>query len=358
MKNVVMLLTGICMTFMVATNVSAAEKKRIRLAVLDFTPNNTTKEYALSVRNKMEVALFQTKAFKLVERREINSILREHGLQMTGVTDTSSALEVGRLLAAEYIAVGSVDRTSGYTVTLKIIKVERGSVKFAHAENAQTDNDIQDAVNSIAELAAKSIAGVTVELPKKRKKNDDSSLADKKKKSGKSILAFRESKKEHLITEFAIGLPMGTMKDLVHMGYGGAIAFQYRDGIVLGIEGTVIKFRSKASQKGYYLTMPVCATVGFNLIIGELFSLVPYVSGGGAWNWSKNLGRYPYINYPKKGQKNELNGFVKPGLLCEIHPGSLLKITLGAYYGMIFNDKKHTVKKGYTAIHAGLGFRY
>lgn len=314
-----------------------AKTKKVNIALLDFTANNTTKANAAIIRNKIEVALDATKTFTLVERRNIDLILKEQGFQQTGCTDQECAVQLGKLLSAQYVAVGTVDKLAGYTVTLKIVSVGEGSVKFAHSESAATEADLPVAIHALAERASRAFGG--------------------------SFFSMRDKKKGHFITNFIVAPPLGKMASRMDMGWGGSIGMQYRDYVVIGIEGAAMQFNSKAVKGGYYITMPLYATLGVNLKLKDFVAIIPYVSGGFAWIWWKGIPTTPLnaviMNGIKKDSlKNEFKGVMKTGLVVEIQPGSVVSLSVGGYYALIFKNTDHSVEYAHAGVTAGLNFRF
>ncbi|MBN2105630.1 hypothetical protein JW835_16445 [bacterium] len=65
----------------------------------------------------------------LVERHQLEGILNEQALSMTGLTDSSKAQEVGRLISAQYIITGTVDRDDPwFRISAKVINTSTGKV--------------------------------------------------------------------------------------------------------------------------------------------------------------------------------------------------------------------------------------
>ncbi len=144
----------------------AGEKKRV--AVMDFTANNTTEAYARIVRNQIEVSLYKTGLFEILERDKMELILKEQGLQVSGCTDTVCAVEIGKLLSVHYVMVGSLDKLGMYLISIKFIDIRKGVVTYADSAGAENDNAIPAALNKLAGDAAVRLAGgsvIDVKLP-------------------------------------------------------------------------------------------------------------------------------------------------------------------------------------------------
>jgi tetratricopeptide (TPR) repeat protein len=76
-----------------------------RLAVVNFTgPGNAGDIIADKFTNQ----LWATNYFSVLERKELQRILEEHALQMSGVVNDSTIVEFGKILGVDALVVGSV----------------------------------------------------------------------------------------------------------------------------------------------------------------------------------------------------------------------------------------------------------
>lgn len=67
--------------------------------------------------------------FRMVERSDIQSIMEELKLQLSGLTDNSQAVKVGELMNAEMLITGTLySRDSEYELFLKLLRVESGEI--------------------------------------------------------------------------------------------------------------------------------------------------------------------------------------------------------------------------------------
>lgn len=89
---------------------AAVEKKRI--AVLPFKSGTSlarANDLGGSVANLLMVKLVKNKNYDVVERGELQRILQEQRLALTGVVDAETAVEVGKLTGAAYSVFGNVE---------------------------------------------------------------------------------------------------------------------------------------------------------------------------------------------------------------------------------------------------------
>jgi len=76
-----------------------------RLAVVNFNGPGNSGEIAA---DKFANQLWSTNYFSLLERKELQKILEEHALQMSGVVNDSTIVEFGKILGVDALIVGSV----------------------------------------------------------------------------------------------------------------------------------------------------------------------------------------------------------------------------------------------------------
>ena len=82
--------------------------KEVTMAVFNFKANGVSDSLARSVTELFLVNLAESDAVRIVERSDIEKILHEHELMLSGYTEESDAIEAGRLLSAHKVLIGSV----------------------------------------------------------------------------------------------------------------------------------------------------------------------------------------------------------------------------------------------------------
>ena len=102
--------------------------------------------------------LINTHRFIVIERAQMDSILKEQGLQQTGCTDQECAVKAGRLHVGpkdhgrrDRLA-GKIDRDDGEDVD-----VEKGISVYADEEKAATEDDLDGAVARMTQKLAERI---------------------------------------------------------------------------------------------------------------------------------------------------------------------------------------------------------
>lgn len=137
----------------ICASVSIAREK-IAIAVLDFEAKNVNLQNAEAVSDLLRTELFNTGSFKVVERAKIQKILEEQRFQMSGVTSTDQAAEIGRLLNVNKIMVGSVTKLGQtFIINTRIVDVQSGVVTLAEASECRGGEE--QLPTAITELALK-----------------------------------------------------------------------------------------------------------------------------------------------------------------------------------------------------------
>ena len=135
---------------------SAAEKMQV--AVLDLKPKGTSRIISNAISDIIRSEMVKTGFFTVIERAQMDEVLREQGFQQTGCTDASCAVQVGKLLSAKKILLGEVNRVGrAYMITVRIVDVEKGLAEFAANEKAVSEDVLDVAGQNITQKLAQNI---------------------------------------------------------------------------------------------------------------------------------------------------------------------------------------------------------
>ena len=108
------------------------------IAVLNLEAKNVGQATADAVADILSTELFNSQRFKVIERQAIMRILEEQKLQMTGVTDMSTAVEIGKMLNVERILIGSVSRLGeSYIINTRLVNVKTGALELAQTATSK-----------------------------------------------------------------------------------------------------------------------------------------------------------------------------------------------------------------------------
>ena len=117
MKRVISLLLTVSMLTISLTRICAADAKTIkkRIAVFDFEDKSkhrfrwwTGQSVGEGMSDMLVTALVKTGRYQIFERQEINKIIEEQKLGMSGLVTQQSAAQVGKMLGVEVAIFGAV----------------------------------------------------------------------------------------------------------------------------------------------------------------------------------------------------------------------------------------------------------
>lgn len=100
------------------------------LAVLPFFNNSKAKRFDHLGRGLAEIfssELASERRFTVIERVWIDKIVKELGLQQTGIVDEKTAVKAGKLLGAKYLLFGTFMESQGvFRLDIRLVEVETG----------------------------------------------------------------------------------------------------------------------------------------------------------------------------------------------------------------------------------------
>jgi hypothetical protein len=100
------------------------------VAVNQLTSSGVSKSEAVSLTDALRSDLTKTGKFQVMERGQMEQILKEQGFQASGACDEAScAIEMGKILSVNQIVLGNIGKV-GQTYTLNVRLVEVGTGKI------------------------------------------------------------------------------------------------------------------------------------------------------------------------------------------------------------------------------------
>ena len=111
-----------------------------------------------SLTSLFETKLINTGMYNVVEQAQADKILQAQAMSLSGCVDESCALEIGKLLAADTVVLGSVNKIGSlYILNAKMVNVELG--KSLNAESLKADS-LEEIVDQLADLVYR-LAGLS-----------------------------------------------------------------------------------------------------------------------------------------------------------------------------------------------------
>ena len=125
--------------------------KQMRIAIYDFNARGISKTIAERVSNWIRTAMICDE-FAVLERTQMEKIFVEHRFVMTGCTDSDCAVKIGKMLSANKVLVGTVEKFGEkYIITGRLVDVEKGIAEFGHQEKVNKWTDLDKCAAMFAE---------------------------------------------------------------------------------------------------------------------------------------------------------------------------------------------------------------
>jgi TolB-like protein len=123
---------------------NAENAKRTNIAVMSLNNYNVSGDEAKALTVRLINEIQNLATFDVLEREQMQGVLKEQGFQQTGACDeTSCLMEVGKLLAVEKIIGGSISRVGEtFTVQARIIDLQTGRVEKAVSRDYKGGIDV------------------------------------------------------------------------------------------------------------------------------------------------------------------------------------------------------------------------
>jgi len=133
------------------------------IAVFDFEITTGDKGISRPLTDNVIHELSQSDKYEVIDRGNMNKILKEQKLQMSGCISGGCVVQAGQLLGVGKIVTGSVGIVGKtYHLTLQLINVQTGKIEISVADKCKCELD--ELIDSTTRLAKK-LLGEKVEQP-------------------------------------------------------------------------------------------------------------------------------------------------------------------------------------------------
>ncbi len=116
----------------------SASAKKINVAVLDFKfGEGVTKGETDLITARFQSELLTLNTYTLLERSEVDLILKEQGLQNSGACNTTECqVEIGQLLGVDKLVTGMIGNIGELiTINIKLVDVETGTIEKSRSRD-------------------------------------------------------------------------------------------------------------------------------------------------------------------------------------------------------------------------------
>ena len=109
---------------------SLPTEKRTSIAIAGFSFSDGRTGQIIELLNEFALlSMSGVDNLMLIERGKLDTILKEQKLELSGLINTSEAIRVGRLTAAEWLLTGTViEMPKSLVVFVRVIDVESGEI--------------------------------------------------------------------------------------------------------------------------------------------------------------------------------------------------------------------------------------
>lgn len=134
-----------------------ARMQVVAVATLEHKEGVTEGEAGV-ITDNLAARLQQRGEFRVMERSQMQSILKEQNFQQSGVCDGSEcAVQIGKLLGIDKMVVGSVGKVgSVYSLSLRLVEVESGEALRTTSRNRK--GAIEDVLTDLLPLAVEDLS--------------------------------------------------------------------------------------------------------------------------------------------------------------------------------------------------------
>ena len=113
------------------------------VAIIDLEPIGVSNDDARALTQRLTSQMIQIGKYTIVERSEMKRLLDEQKFQYSGCVDVACAVEIGKMLGAKTMVVGSVSKVGTvYSVDARMIDV-KSAENYISADYTTTE-DIGD----------------------------------------------------------------------------------------------------------------------------------------------------------------------------------------------------------------------
>jgi TolB-like protein len=152
-----------------AVRLAQAPQLKPRVAVMDFRVIDVFPSLGPASAESLRSALIQLQRVTVIERGQIEQIVKEQHFNHTGLVGGDSAVALGKLLGASAIVVGSVTRFGDtYTINARSLDTRTGEALAAAQVSTRLENEIPALLQTVASTlfpATLTLAGPVTPVP-------------------------------------------------------------------------------------------------------------------------------------------------------------------------------------------------
>ncbi len=155
------------MLLLSSSAVGEESQKKPLIALNSLLAQGITEHEAVTLTDVLRNELINTGKFQVMERGQMEEILKEQAFQMSGTCDEAACLvEMGQLLGIEQLFAGTIGMVGkAYSINVRIISVQTG--KILKSVSHSYSGPIEDLLTGEMRTVAKLLIGEEKSVPKK-----------------------------------------------------------------------------------------------------------------------------------------------------------------------------------------------
>lgn len=125
---------------------------RINLAVPEFVGNGVDQSEASVATGFFRAELVVANGINVMARESMDTILNEQKNQLSGFSDQLAAVQIGKILNVQQLAIGYISRLAeGYYITVNLVDVETGKILASSTQNSASPSDFQETCRKLVQ---------------------------------------------------------------------------------------------------------------------------------------------------------------------------------------------------------------
>ncbi|MBI4977247.1 MAG: hypothetical protein HZC28_07175 [Spirochaetes bacterium] len=153
----------------VTANVRSSVQKNPHVGIIEFEGKGMPAADIAGLTDLVRIHLVNAKYFVVLDRNNMDKILKEQEFQQTGCTEASCAVQIGKLLSMQYMVVGKLSRIQNmFVLTVSLLNVETSAVyisqKAEFVSMVNAESAVSDLVDKIV-FSFKGREGMTMSNP-------------------------------------------------------------------------------------------------------------------------------------------------------------------------------------------------
>jgi TolB-like protein len=129
---------------------AAFAEEPVRIAVMDFKADGVSASIARQVSELVRTEIVACGSFEVIERKQVDLVLKEQGFQQSICIDEARAVKIGRIMSAQKLLIGTVMKIdTTYIVSARIVDIEKGTALFGEKATAENSSSLPDAATRL-----------------------------------------------------------------------------------------------------------------------------------------------------------------------------------------------------------------